>query len=78
MKVIPPAASNAATRNDLYFHNTANAAVASTIALIPSIAAKPADPSSTRPPIALAKNNAREAVANPTPIVSFEFVITQS
>jgi hypothetical protein len=76
-KVVPPAASSPATRNDPYFHDTANAAVASTIAPMPSTGASPgpAVRNSARPPIALVRKKASEAAASPTPITSFEFVV---
>jgi hypothetical protein len=66
-KVVPPAASSPATRNDPYFHDTANAAVASTIAPMPSTGASPgpAVRNSARPPIALVRKKASEAAASP-------------
>ncbi len=76
-KVVPPAASSPATRYDLWFHDTANAATASTIAPMPSTGASPgpAIRNSARPPIALVRKKANEAAASPTPITSFEFVV---
>ncbi len=76
-KVVPPAASSPATRYDLWFHETANAANASTIAAMPSTGASPgpAIRNGARAPIASARKKASEAAANPTPITSFEFIV---
>jgi hypothetical protein len=73
--MMPLAASNPATTNDLCFHDTTNAATDNAMALITMAAASPADCNSAGPPNTLVKTKASVAAAKPTEIASFEFVI---
>jgi hypothetical protein len=76
MPVTPLAANNSATRNDLSFHDTTKAAVASTMAAMPGHGASPAR--SAPPLIVTARNTTSVAAASSTANTSFEFVMAQS
>ena len=72
----PLAASNPATINDLCFHETRNAAVASTMAPMPGHGASPV---CSAPPLRVTvRNTTSVATASPTANTSFEFVMAQS
>jgi hypothetical protein len=73
MPMMPLATSYPATRNDLWFHDTTNAATASGIAPMPSSGTSPVR--STTPLIVLAKTKASVAAASPTANTDFEFVL---
>ncbi|HKI07409.1 MAG TPA: hypothetical protein VKA09_03360 [Nitrososphaeraceae archaeon] len=76
MPVTPLAANNPATRNDLCFHNTTKANVASTMAPMPGHGASPAR--SAPPLIITVRNTTSVAAASPTDNTFFRFVMLSS
>ena len=73
MPMTPLAASNPATRDDLWFHDKTNAATAGAIAPNPSTGTSPVR--STTPLTVLVKTKASVAPASPTANMTFEFVL---
>ena len=75
MKMMPLAASNPATRYDLCYHDTTNAAVASTIAARLSTGVGPTFSTTATFPTAFIRTKASVAAASSTGNTNFEVIV---